>query len=63
MRYLLVKEKNKKAYTLYCPDTYGAETWGSSSSQTGLKKKESLGISKLGVIAVNSWMTKQLKLN
>lgn len=39
MRYLLVKEKNKKAYTLYCPDTYGAETWGSSSSQTGLKKK------------------------
>ena len=39
MRYLLVKEKNKKAYNLYCPDIYGAETWGSSSSQTGLKKK------------------------
>ena len=39
MRYLLVKEKNKKAYNLYCPDTYGVETWGSSSSQTGLKKK------------------------
>ena len=39
MRYLLVKEKNKKTYTLYCPDTYGIETWGSDSSQTGLKKK------------------------
>lgn len=39
MRYLLAKEKNKKAYTLYCPDTYGAESWGSSSSQAGLKKK------------------------
>ena len=39
MRYLLVKEKNKKAYTLYCPDTYGVESWGSSSSQTGLEKK------------------------
>ncbi len=39
MRYLLVKEKNKKAYNLYCPDTYGVETWGSDSSQTGLKKK------------------------
>ena len=39
MRYLLVKEKNKKTYTLYCPDTYGVETWGSDSSQTGLKKK------------------------
>ena len=39
MRYLLAKEKNKKAYTLYCPDTYGAESWGSSSSQTGLEKK------------------------
>ena len=39
VRYLLVKEKNKKAYNLFCPDIYGAETWGSSSSQTGLKKK------------------------
>ena len=39
MRYLLVKEKNKKSYNLYCPDTYGVETWGSSSSQIGLKKK------------------------
>ena len=39
MRYLLVKEKNKKTYALYCPDTYGIETWGFSSSQTGLKKK------------------------
>ena len=39
VRYLLVKEKNKKAYNLFCPDIYGAETWGSGSSQTGLKKK------------------------
>ena len=39
MRYLLVKEKNKKIYALYCPDTYGVETWGSGSSQTELKKK------------------------
>ena len=40
MRYLLVKkEKNKKTHNLYCPDIYGAETWGSSSSQAGLKKK------------------------
>ena len=39
MRYLLVKEKNKKTYTLYCPDTYGVDSWGSSSSQTSLKKK------------------------
>ena len=39
VRYLLVKEKNKKAYNLFCPDIYGAETWGSNSSQTGLKKK------------------------
>ena len=39
MRYLLVKEKNKKTYNLYCPDIYGAETWGSDSSQIGLKKK------------------------
>ena len=27
MRYLLVKEKNKKTYNLYCPDIYGVETW------------------------------------
>jgi hypothetical protein len=39
MTYLLVKEKDKKNYALYCPDTFGAESWGSSSSQTGLKKK------------------------
>ena len=39
MRYLLVKEKNKKIYNLYCPDIYGAETWGSGYSQTRLKKK------------------------
>ena len=39
MKYLLVKEKGKKNYTLYCPDTFGVETWGSGSYQTGLKKK------------------------
>ena len=39
MIYLLVKEKNKKTYTLYCPDIYGVDSWGSSSSQTSLKKK------------------------
>ena len=39
MRYLLVKEKNKKTYTLYCPDTYGVDSWCSSSLQTSLKKK------------------------
>jgi hypothetical protein len=39
MTYLLVKEKGNKNYTLYCPDTFGIESWGSSSSQTGLKKK------------------------
>lgn len=39
MRYLLVKEKGKRIYNLYCPDTFGVESWGSSSSQTGLKKK------------------------
>ena len=39
MRYLLVKEKNKKTYTLYCPDIYVVETFVFSSSQTGLKKK------------------------
>ena len=39
MVYLLVKEKGKRKYELYCPETYGVESWGSSSSQTGLKKK------------------------
>ena len=39
MRYLLVKEKNKKTYTLYCPDTFGAKSWGSGYSQTSLTKK------------------------
>lgn len=36
MRYLLVKEANK--FKLYCPETFGLETWG-SSSQTSLEKK------------------------
>lgn len=39
MRYLLVKEKGKRIYNLYCPDTFGAESWGASSFQTGLRKK------------------------
>lgn len=39
MVYLLVKEKGKKNYTLYCPATYGVESWGSGSYQTSLKKK------------------------
>ena len=39
MRYLLAKEKAKKNYTLYCPDTFGAKSWGSSYSQTSLTKK------------------------
>ena len=39
MRYLLAKEKGKKNYTLYCPDTFGAKSWGSGYSQTSLTKK------------------------
>ena len=39
MRYLLAKEKGKKIYTLYCPDTFGAKSWGSGYSQTSLAKK------------------------
>ena len=39
MRYLLAKEKGKKNYILYCPDTFGAKSWGSSYSQTSLNKK------------------------
>ena len=39
MRYLLVKEKGKKQYSLYCPETYGSDTWGSSSFQTSIVKK------------------------
>lgn len=37
MKYLLVKEKNNK-FTLYCPETYGMNTWG-ESSQSSLEKK------------------------
>ena len=37
MKYLLVKEKNNK-FTLYCPETYGMNTWG-ESSQLSLEKK------------------------
>ena len=39
MIYLLAKEKGKKNYTLYCPDTFGSKSWGSSYSQTSLTKK------------------------
>lgn len=36
MKYLLIQEKTK--FKLYCPETYGLETWG-STSQTSLEKK------------------------
>lgn len=38
MRYLLVKEKDKK-FTLYSPEVFGIETWGDSYHQTSLEKK------------------------
>lgn len=34
--YLLAKENDK--YNLYCPDSYGSESWG-MTSQTSLEKK------------------------
>lgn len=36
MNYLVVQEKTK--FKLYCPETFGLETWG-STSQTSLEKK------------------------
>lgn len=38
MKYLLVKEKGKK-FSLYCPESYGLPSWGSSSFQTSIIKK------------------------
>lgn len=38
MKLLLVK-KGKNQYDLVSPETFGMETWGSSSYQVGLKKK------------------------
>ncbi len=36
MRYLLIKDSSK--FKLYCPETFGLATWG-STSQTSLEKK------------------------
>ena len=40
MIYLLVKEKSKKQYRLYCPNIFGIETWGSTSQDSLVKKKK-----------------------
>ena len=39
MKYLLVKEKNKK-YSLYCPETYGSHSWGSDFQTFIIKKRK-----------------------
>ena len=41
MTYLLVKEKGKKRYSLYCPDTYGADSWGSTAQKSIIRTKKS----------------------
>ena len=38
MKFLLVR--NKKQYSLYCPDTYGSHSWGSTSQTSIVKKKK-----------------------
>lgn len=38
MKYLVVKEKSGK-FVLYCPDTFGIETWG-MTTQLSLEKKK-----------------------
>lgn len=40
MRYLLVKEKGKRKYNLYSNETFGMNTWGSSSQDSLVKKKK-----------------------
>lgn len=40
MVYLLVKEKGKRKYSLYCPDTYGSHSWGSTSQYSLIKKRK-----------------------
>jgi hypothetical protein len=63
MRYLLVKEKNKK-FSLYCPDTYGAETWGGTHQESLIKKRKNWYIQSW--TAGNDWIeddTYEFKLN
>ena len=40
MKYLLVKEK-KNEFSLYCPETYGAKTWGSLHQESIVRKRKS----------------------
>ena len=64
MKYLLVKEKSKKQYSLYCPDTYGSHSWGSTSQTSIVKKRKSWYIESW--IAGNDWIDDEkyeIKLN
>lgn len=64
MTYLLVKEKGKKQYSLYCPDTYGADSWGSTTQTSIVKKRKFWYIHTW--IAGNEWVDDeewQSKLN
>jgi hypothetical protein len=64
MIYLLVKEKGKKQYSLYCPDTYGADSWGSTAQTSIIKKRKSWYINSWW--AGNEWIEDeedQIKLN
>jgi hypothetical protein len=40
MKYLLVKEKGKRKYTLYSTATFGIDTWGSTTQEYLVKKKK-----------------------
>ena len=40
MKYLLVKEKEKRKYTVYSTATFGIDTWGSNSQTYLIKKKK-----------------------
>lgn len=40
MKYLLVKEKGKRKYKLYSNETFGMDTWGSTSQDSLIKKKK-----------------------
>ena len=64
MVYLLVKEKGKKQYSLYCPDTYRADSWGSTAQTSIIRKRKSWYINTW--IAGNEWVEdyeEQDKLN
>lgn len=64
MRYLLAKEKGKKQYSLYCPDTYGSHSWGSTTQNSLIKKRKSWYINYWS--AGNEWIEDeeyQYKLN